>query len=57
MTLSTPELEKEVQRLSIKLTLIEHALMSNASLPILGPEDNWDKYKEQLDRAMARAGL
>ena len=57
MTLSTPELEKEVQRLSIKLALIERALMFNASLPILGPEDNWNKYKGQLDRAMEQAGL
>lgn len=57
MTLSIAELEKEVQRLSIKLTLIESALMLNASLPILGPEDNWNKYKKQLDREMAKAGL
>lgn len=57
MTLSIAELEKEVERLKIKLSLIENALMFNTSLPILGPEGNWEKYKEQLDRAMAQAGL
>ena len=56
MTLSIAELGKEVERLKIKMALIEHALMFNTSLPILGQGD-WEKYKEQLDRAMAKAGL
>jgi hypothetical protein len=57
MALSIAELEKEVERLKIKLLLIERSLMFNQTLPILGPEGNWEQYKEQLDRAMEQAGL
>lgn len=51
------ELEKEVKRLRIKLSLIEGCLMQNDKLPILGPEKNWNEYKTSLDREMAKAGV
>ncbi len=56
-SMTIEELEKEVKRLRIKLSLIEGCLMQNDKLPILGPEKNWNEYKTSLDREMAKAGV
>jgi len=48
------ELEKDVEKLRIRLTLLEGCLMQNTSLPILGPMKNWDDYKKALDQALAK---
>jgi hypothetical protein len=57
MAMTLQELEQELKRVTIKLTLIEGCLMQNSTLPILGPMKNWDDYKSALDRETAKAGL
>jgi hypothetical protein len=55
MDTSIADLEKEVQRLRIKVNLLEHYLLSAMSLPILGLDST--PYKNELSRALAEAGL
>lgn len=55
--MTSEELEKEVSKLKIKLSIVISCLTQNDTLPILGPMRNWEAYESALRQEMAKAGL